>query len=241
MNIIAKHRQLVTPGDLVAEGKFRAGQNVIKLNGDRFYATVLGSFEIKDRDTLSVRALRGPYIPRRGDKVIGKVVDISMGSWTVDIRAPYEATLPAGRFPARINPVFDDIRKFMGADDFVYAEIAEFDRARPPILDATLNREYGLIRQGVVIEVEPTRVPRIIGKKGSMIQLLNRELGSQITVGQNGRVWVRAPSPEAVSNTVSTIRLIEAEAHTQGLTSRVEERLKTLKNASQKVATENKE
>lgn len=233
-----EHRQLVSPGDLLAKGKFRAEHNV-GVYGDEYRSLVLGSFELREGNVLSVKALRGPYIPRRGDKVIGEVTDISMGSWTMDIRAPYEATLPAGRFPARINPVLDDIRRYLSVGDYVFAEVAEFDRSRPPILDATLSREYGPIRDGVVIAVEPTRVPRIIGKKGSMVQLLNRELGVNINVGQNGFVWIRSQDKEKRAVAVQLIRKIEAEAHTSGLTSRIEEFLRAFKNGSQPESTQN--
>lgn len=229
MTVYFKHRDIVAPGDLLAKGRFRTGSNVVKVGEDAYYATVLGSFEIQN-GVLSVRALRGPYIPRKGDRVIGVVVDISMGSWSVDIRSPYEATLPAARFPVRINPVLDDIRKYLKVGDYIYAEIAEFDRFRPPVLDATASREYGPVKQGVVVAIEPTRVPRVIGRNGSMIKLLNKELDANIIVAQNGYVWVRASNSTTINRAVRIIKMIEAEAHTQGLTSRVEEMLKTLKS-----------
>ncbi len=229
LTVYFKHRDIVAPGDLLAKGRFRTGSNVVKVGEDAYYATVLGSFEIQN-GVLSVRALRGPYIPRKGDRVIGVVVDISMGSWSVDIRSPYEATLPAARFPVRINPVLDDIRKYLKVGDYIYAEIAEFDRFRPPVLDATASREYGPVKQGVVVAIEPTRVPRVIGRNGSMIKLLNKELDANIIVAQNGYVWVRASNSTTINRAVRIIKMIEAEAHTQGLTSRVEEMLKTLKS-----------
>lgn len=229
MPIYFRHRDIVTPGDLVARGRYRVGDNIVRVGEDDYYATVLGSFEIKN-GMLNVRALRGPYIPRKGDRVIGVVTDISMGSWSVDIRSPYEATLPASRFSTRINPVLDDIRKYLKVGDYVYAEIAEFDRFRPPVLDASSSRELGPIRQGVVVAIEPTRVPRVIGRNGSMIKLLNKELDANIVVAQNGYVWVRAKDPTTINSAVRIIRMIDAEAYTQGLTSRVEAMLKTLKS-----------
>lgn len=229
MPIFFKHRDIVTPGDLLAKGRFRIGSNIVKVGEDSYYATVVGSFEVQN-GMLNVRALKGPYIPRRGDKVIGRVVDISMGSWSVDIRSPYEATLPAARFSTKINPVLEDIRKHLKVGDYVYAEVAEFDRFKPPVLDASSSREFGPIRQGVVVAIEPARVPRLIGRNGSMIKLLNKELDANIVVAQNGYVWIRANSSTTINNAVRIIKMIEAEAHTVGLTSRVEAMLKTLKS-----------
>lgn len=68
-----------------------------------------------------------------------------------------------------------------------------------------------------------TRVPRIIGKKGSMITMLKKETGAQILVGQNGRVWISGKSRDEEAIIAEAIRKIEAEAHTTGLTDRVRE------------------
>lgn len=236
MPVYFKHRDIVTPGDLLAKGRFRVGSNVVKVGEDSYYATVLGSFEFQN-GVLSVRALRGPYMPRKGDKVVGVVVDISMGSWSVDIRSPYQATLPATRFSTRINPVLEDIRKYLRVGDYIYAEIAEFDRFKPPVLDASSSRDFGPIRQGVVVAIEPTRVPRVIGRNGSMIKLLNSELDANIVVAQNGYVWIRAKDSTTINNAVRIIKMIDAEAHTQGLTSRVEAMLKTLKSPTRQTTS----
>jgi exosome complex RNA-binding protein Rrp4 len=63
-----------------------------------------------------------------------------------------------------------------------------------------------------------------------MIKLLNKELNANIVVAQNGYVWVRANDSTTINRAVRIVKMIEAEAHTQGLTSRVEEMLKTLKS-----------
>ncbi|HEX17365.1 MAG TPA: RNA-binding protein, partial [Thermoplasmatales archaeon] len=76
------------------------------------------------------------------------------------------------------------------------------------------------INGGTLIETEPTKVPRIIGKNASMITALKRYTNCRIFVGRNGRIWVDG-SPEAIQKIERAIRLIEREAHTYGLTERV--------------------
>jgi len=76
------------------------------------------------------------------------------------------------------------------------------------------------IEDGIIIEIQPSKVPRIIGKNGSMVSLLRQHTGCWIFVGQNGRVWIRGES-ENISRLVEAIRKIEREAHTTGLTDRI--------------------
>lgn len=81
------------------------------------------------------------------------------------------------------------------------------------------------IKGGYIIDVEPTKVPRIIGKKGSMISLLKNYTKCRIFVGQNGRIWIDG-SDEGVQKVIDTIKMIETEALSYGLTDKVEKLLK---------------
>ena len=72
---------------------------------------------------------------------------------------------------------------------------------------------------GKVINVEAVKVPRIIGKQGSMISMIKRKTGSNIVVGQNGIIWLQG-GDEALSTTV--IKMVERESHKEGLTDSIE-------------------
>ena len=67
-------------------------------------------------------------------------------------------------------------------------------------------------------------MPRLIGKKGSMINMIKDKTGCKIVVGQNGLVWVKGKQ-EMEQIVKDTIKLIEKEAHTSGLTDRIKNRL----------------
>ena len=74
--------------------------------------------------------------------------------------------------------------------------------------------------EGRILRMDPNKVPRLIGKAASMINLLKETTGCRISAGQNGVIWVQgAPGPELVA--VKAIRKIEAESHIPGLTDRV--------------------
>ncbi len=219
-----ERRQLVTPGDLLAEGNYIAGENTFKENG-KLYATRVGVIEYDERK-VSVVALKAFYIPNVGDTVIGKVTDVTLGGWIIDINAPYPTLLRASDVTERsYRPQKDELSSIFDVGDLVIAKIVSYDRTRDPLLTV---REPGLgkITRGQIIEITPTKIPRIIGRKGSMISMIKRETGCHILLGQNGIVLISGKNPEDEQLAVMAIRKIENESHTSGLTDRVTEMLR---------------
>jgi len=214
---------LVVPGTLLAEGKYNAGVNVY-MEDNKFFSSIVGLAELRN-ETVTVIPLRGCYIPFVDDVVIGKVVEVISTAWMLDIRSPWQGVLFAKEFLSKpLNTMKEDARSYLDIGEMVKAKVLAFDRTRNPSL-TTREPELGKIQRGTVIEVDPTRVPRIIGKKGSMINLLKKESGCQIFVGQNGRVWIAGKSRDEEAVVAEAIRKIEAEAHTTGLTDRIQEYL----------------
>ena len=82
----------------------------------------------------------------------------------------------------------------------------------------------GKFKGGIIVDIAPTKVPRLIGKKGSMINMIKDKTGCKIVVGQNGLVWVKGKQ-DMEQIVKDTIKLIEKEAHTSGLTDRIKNRL----------------
>jgi len=224
MPIFCEKRQLVTPGDLLAEGDYLAGDNTYREN-NKIYATRVGLADY-DKRGLYVVALKAFYIPDVEDLVIGKVVEVGFGSWTLDIRAPYLATLRASDVLNRpFKPQQDDLPSIFDVGDLVLAKVVAYDRTQDPLLTV---REEGLgkITRGQITEITPTKIPRVIGRKGSMISMLKKETGCQIAVGQNGLILVKGNTPEDERLAIMAIRKIEQEAHTSGLTDRVTEMIR---------------
>jgi exosome complex component RRP4 len=228
-----ERRELVTPGDLLAENDYIAGENTYKENG-KIYATRVGLVEYENKKVIVV-ALKSFYFPTVGDTVIGKVVEVSLSGWTVDIRAPYPAMLKASDVLERsFKPQKDDLPAIFDVGDLLIAKIVASDRTRDPLLTV---REPGLgkITRGQIVELTPTKIPRLIGKKGSMITMLKKETGCQILIGQNGLILVSGKSPKNERLAVMAIRKIEQESHTSGLTDRVAEMLRKVKSESEEV------
>lgn len=223
MSIYVENKQLVTPGDLLAEGKYGAGENTYR-DDDKIYATRVGLITLEDQ-TIHVVALKAFYIPSVGDTVIGKIVEVGLSAWMLDINAPYLAVLRAGDVLDRpFNPRKDELPAIFDIDDLVIAKIVAYDRTQDPLLTV---REPGLgkITRGQIVEVTPTKIPRVIGRKGSMVSMIKRETGCQITIGQNGLILISGKTPEDERLAVLAIHKIEQESHTSGLTNRVTEML----------------
>jgi len=219
LTILVEKRQLVTPGDLIAEGDYVTGESTFK-EGDKIYATRIGLVDTDGR-SVSVVALKGGFIPSAGDLVIGKVIDMSLSGWVVDINAPYAAILHASDAIERpFNPQRDVLTAIYDIGDMILAKVAAYDRTRNPIL-TTHGPGLGKITRGRIIEIVAAKIPRLIGKRGSMINMLKRETGCHLTIGQNGLILISGKSPEDEDLAVLAIRKIEEEAHTSGLTDRI--------------------
>ena len=217
-------RQLVTPGDLLAEGKYRAGDNTYK-DDDKIYASRVGLVDLVDQ-TIHVVALKAFYIPSVGDTVIGRIVEVGISVWMIDINAPYVAVLRASDvFDRPFNPRKDELPAIFDVNDLIIAKVVAYDRTHDPVLTV---REPGLgkITRGQTVEITPTKIPRAIGRKGSMVSMIKKETGCQITIGQNGLILISGKTPEDERLAVMAIRKIEEESHTSGLTDRVTEMLR---------------
>jgi len=104
--------------------------------------------------------------------------------------------------------------------DLITARIIVFDRTRDPMLTIQ-DKDLGKIPRGEFLKISATRVPRLIGKRGSMIQTIEQATQTRVLIGQNGIVVVTGRNPEGIKLAVRAIRMVEEEAHTSNLTQRV--------------------
>jgi len=220
LTVLAERKQLVGPGDVLAEGPYFAGENTYR-EGTKIFASRVGMADVIG-NKLIVMPVKGAYIPRMDDIVLGRVTDIGMSGWQVDIYAPYPAMLPASETPMHRgrDSVRRDLRTIYGVGDLMIAQVIAFDRTRDPLL-TTKGRGLGKVTSGRVARINNTKIPRIIGKKGSMITMLKKETGTDIVPGQNGVILVTGRNPDQELIAVEAVYMIEREAHTTGLTDRV--------------------
>jgi exosome complex component RRP4 len=215
-------REIVIPGQLLADGRYRSSMGTYQKE-DKVYSAVVGLAELRG-NTVKVVPLQGVYIPREGDLVVGTITMVAGNNWKIDIGGPYQASLHANN--ALRRPYDDDLSRYMDIGDVVAAEVTAFDRNTGPFLSMK-GRGLRKLEGGMLVEVSPAKIPRVIGRRGSMINMIKDILRIQTFVGQNGVIWIRARDVEMQQLAVRAFRMIEAEAHTSKLTDRVHEMLKT--------------
>jgi len=209
-------RKIVLPGSVVGDAKSKLpGKGVFK-EGDKLYSSRLGILSEKGK-YVNVIPLSGVYDPNIGDNVIGVVQEAFKNAWIIDINAPYPAFLNLENVPWKIE--YGETTKYLKVGDVIIATIANIDEARN--IDVSMKcKACRKIDEGIIIEIQPSKVPRVIGKGGSMLATLKKYTNCWIFVGQNGRIWIKGEN-EKVNLLIKAIRRIEKEAHTVGLTQRI--------------------
>ncbi|XES77161.1 MAG: exosome complex RNA-binding protein Rrp4 [Candidatus Bathyarchaeia archaeon] len=217
-------KQLVTPGEFLAEGEYQTGENTY-LEAGKIYASRIGLVDL-DNKKVNVVALRSFYVPKVGDIIIGSVKEVGFNGWTIDIKAPYDALLRASDVLSRpFKPQNDELCQFLDQGDLIVAKIASYDRAHDPQLTVG-EPGLGKITRGQLMHVTPTKIPRVIGRKGSMISMIKQETNCQIILGLNGVILVTGKTIEDEELAMRAIKKIEDESHTTGLTDRITQLLK---------------
>jgi exosome complex component RRP4 len=228
MPILLERRQLVTPGDLIAEGEYIAGENTFK-EKDKIYAARVGIVEYETKK-IDVVALKAFYVPRTGDIIIGTITEVGFSGWIVDINSPYIALLRASDVLSRpFKPQKDDLPQVLDAGDLIVAKVVSYDRTHDPQLTVA-EPGLGKITRGQIVKITPTKIPRVIGRKGSMISMIKQETGCNIILGLNGVVLITGKSLEDEQLAMKAILKIEQESHTSGLTDRITQMLKEEKS-----------
>jgi exosome complex component RRP4 len=220
-------KKLVIPGDFLSDDVKLADEGTYVEDG-KVFSSVFGIVSINKH--IRVVPLSGKYIPKRDDIIIGIVTEVSFSNWIVDIRSPYEGLLHISEFPRRIDN--SEMSKYLKVGDSIMALISDVDDSMK--VELTLNdQRLRQITDGRVIEVTPSKVPRVIGKNGSMIGMLKNETGCNIFIAQNGRVWLTGKDKN-INLAVRTIQKIEDESHISGLTERIVKFLKEEKGIPEK-------
>jgi len=214
-------RQVVIPGQILGDiPAFKPGRGTFVEN-QKIYAERLGVLIIQD-NFINIIPLKGRYEPIVGDFVIGVVEEASTSNWMVDINAPYPALLHVHEVPWEIE--FADTEKYLNTGDAILAKVLSVDESKK--LQITLNdRNLFKLKGGHIIEFEPSIYRRIMGKKYSMIEIIQKYTRCRIKVGKNGRIWIDGDA-EGIGKVLQVISKIESEATTFGLTDRIEELLK---------------
>lgn len=190
-------KKIVLPGEKVADGKVYAPNTYIK--NEATYAAVIGTVDNEGRYI----ALENKYVPKVGDVILGMVTDIRRAGYLVDLNLPQNGLI-----------VSRDVRVKLQRGDFVMCKVKLVNE-----IGETELSEVRRLPKGKVIEFPPARVPRLIGRKSSMLNLLKEHGNGDIMVGNNGYVWISERTNMPL--VLKAINVIEAKAHKSGLTDEI--------------------
>lgn len=193
-------REIVTPGEVVWETPIRSNNTYIS-NG-KTYSKVLG---MKDSTANDVIPLAGAWSPRIDDSVVGIVSGVKAKVYIIDLSYFGKALLIPGKY--------DNYEFKIG--DMLSAIIKDVEGRKTIIL-----KDPQQLKGGTLLNIKPKKIPRVIGKKSTMIKQVAELTGSHIIVGMNGLVWLNEGN---IGLAVRALLKIEREAHTQGLTEAIKE------------------
>ncbi|MFX1379388.1 MAG: exosome complex RNA-binding protein Rrp4 [Promethearchaeota archaeon] len=226
-------REVVVPGEVLTEDvqNYLPGRGTI-LNKERnkIISLNIGLKQIK-KNYINVIPLRGFYTPRPGDKVIALVVDKNPVKYKCDINSKDfgqlkpKNTIKKGRTRGFRGgpPVREEAstEKF-DIGDVLIVKVLSADRLNKPEL-TTVGKYLGKKIGGIIITIDPPKIPRVIGRNGSMIKMLKNLTKCNIFVTQNGRIWLKGEDIAHERLLIESIHKIASEAHTVGLTDRMQE------------------
>jgi len=213
----------VIPGETIVSGnEFLPGDGAYR-DGEEVVAEKFGLANVQEKH-VRVIPVSGAYYPRRGNTIIGTVVDITFNGWLIDFGGAQNAFLPVAEVPRYINR--NELREFL---DFGESVVVKVWDVKGRGIDVSMKmRGFGKIEGGMIMNVNPNKVPRIIGKEGSMVKMIKDATACNITVGQNGKAWINGNS---VDNEIATRKIVEFivdNSTIAGLTEKVENFIKDL-------------
>ncbi len=209
-------RKIVIPGEeIVKGGEYLPGEGTEK-KGDSIISLKYGLAEENNR-LVKVIPLSGVYQPRTGNVVIGKVELVTFNGWVIDIGTSENGFLTLTEVPRYVNK--NGLEEVMDIGDMVVAKIFNMNKRG---IDLSLkSRGLGKIEGGMIIQINSNKVPRVIGKEGSMVKLIKDETGCNITVGQNGFIWLKGNTVESELMARDAIMFIVEKSFISGLTEEV--------------------
>ena len=211
-------RSLVLPGDIL-ETKSKPGWGIFRSEGI-VHSSVLG-YSSDRSGYVNVNPITGRYNPKVGDKIVAICVETGPSVWRMDIGSSFNSTLHHSESGWKVP--FGDTARFLSIGDAIWAEVFMVDAAGSHQISLKKD-DCRKLYSGTVVKLDPTNVPRVIGKQGSMITTIREKTQTRIQIGQNGYVWIDGKG-EDIALAQKAIETINRESTSKGLTKKIEKLL----------------
>jgi exosome complex component RRP4 len=196
-------KKIVIPGEFLTDQRKKLGSNVY-LKDNRVYSSVLGILS-ESSDYISIVPLNGPYVPQKGDGIIGIIKSENLNGYLIDINMALDSFFPKSL-----------LKKQLSVGDVLFARIKD-------VSDSIDLENINLLPKGNVVQVPSVKIPRIIGKNESMLNVLKTNTESNIVVGKNGWIWCYSKYSDILED---AIELIVKNSQKSNLTNYVDDYLK---------------
>lgn len=214
--LLKGEKEFVVPGEKIVESMdYIPGRNCFR-EGSAIKSKKIGVVSVANR-VISVIPLNGTYVPKPGDMVIGEVTDIQGNGWVLDIGIAHNAFLPLSGIREFIDTTRTQLSSVYAVGDLVYSKIGSINN--PDSIHLSMDDvRCRKLRGGRVLEISAAKVPRLIGREGSMIRMIKDMTGCNICVGQNGVIWMDGMNQEVA---LEAITEIEEKPQQEGLTDKI--------------------
>ncbi len=215
-DLLKNEKDFVVPGEKIVESMdYIPGRNCFR-DGNAIKSKKIGIVSIANR-VISIIPLNGTYMPKVGDMILGEVIDIQSNGWVVDIGIAHSAYLPLSGIREFIDTTRTQLNSVYNVGDLMYARVSNLvgpDSIHLSMDDVRCRK----LRAGRVLEINAAKVPRLIGREGSMIRMIKDKTRCNICVGQNGMIWMDGENQDMA---LEAIREIERLPQQDGLTDKI--------------------
>lgn len=213
--------EIVLPGKFIDEKKGRKISETVYEEDGKVYSKVIGIPKISETE-INVIPLSGRYKPRIGDMVIGIIKEVELSGWIVEINSPYYAFLPISEAVEEfVDLTKTDISRFFDIEEKIFCKIKNVTKNK--VVHVSMKDQLAKkLKNGILTKMTPFKVARLIGRGGSMINMIKELTKCEIYVGQNGLIWIVG---ENYAKVIEAINIIERESHFSGLTEKIKKML----------------
>lgn len=169
---------------------FLRGHGTKSLPDGRLVATLCGVVQRVNK-LVYVRPLKSRYTAEQGDVVIGRVTEVAVKRWKVDLKSRQEAglllsavNLPGGIQRRRNAEDELNMRSLFIEGDLISAEVQQVNSEGGVALHTRSNK-YGKLKMGQLVVVPSNLVKR---QKQHFVSF--ETIGVHVILGCNGLIWV---------------------------------------------------
>ncbi|ODV88510.1 hypothetical protein CANCADRAFT_124024 [Tortispora caseinolytica NRRL Y-17796] len=205
-----KNNAVVTPGEVVTEEvTWMKGHGTF--TDSRGIKASLAGTVTRVNKLISVRPLKGRYQPEVGDHVIGRVLEVGLKRWKIEIGAAQAGTLmlgsinlPGGILRRKSESDEIQMRELLKEGDLFNAEVqGVFGHGTVHL--HTRSLKYGKLRNGFLVVVPS----QLIVRSRSYSHIL--QSGVNMLVGINGMIWLSKQTEEPSAVDTPAITRLEEE------------------------------